>query len=327
MSYTYLTERERYVISHLYMAKVSLREIGRRLLRSHTSIVREIKRNTAMHGVYWYTYTHQEALKRRQTPRHKKVQNNTRLIRYITHHLYQKWSPEQIANRLTIEYPEDEMMRVNTETIYRWIYQQAPVDNTLCLCLRTGRRQRKKHRKNTNGHGVIKHRTSITERPACVALRERYGDWEGDTIIGQQGTGAIVTHVERKSLYLIAGKLVSKHAQPLTKKTVRLFRKVPLKLRQTLTVDNGTEFADFKAIETGSRLKVYFAEPYSSWQRGCNENMNGLLRQYFPKGSDFRKIKDEDVDKAVKALNNRPRKSLNYQTPNEVMRFAKRWCT
>ncbi len=115
--------------------------------------------------------------------------------------------------------------------------------------------------------------------------------------------------------------------KPLTEKTVRLFRKIPLKFRQTLTVDNGTEFADFKSIEKASHLKVYFAEPYSSWQRGCNENMNGLLRQYFPKGSDFRKIKDEAVDNAVKALNNRLRKSLNYQTPNEVMKFAKRWCT
>ncbi len=180
MSYSHLTERERYVISHLSMAKVSLREIGHRLLRSHTSIGRKIKRNTALHGVYWYSYPHQEALKRRQTPRHRKVQNNTRLMRYITHHLFHKWSPEQIANRLIVDYPEHDTMRVNTETIYRWIYQQARLGHALAPCLRTGRGRRKKQGNNANGSGIIKHRVSITERPECVALRQRYGHWEGD---------------------------------------------------------------------------------------------------------------------------------------------------
>lgn len=327
MSYTHLTERERYVISHLHMAKVSVREIGRRLLRSHTSIAREIKRNKTVYGLYWYDYSSRFAQARKQQPRHKKRQNHHRLMNYVTQRLHRKWSPEQISNRLIVDYPDDKTMRISTETIYLWLYQQASKGNDLYDCLRTHRRKRKQQRRGAVKRSVIRDRVPISERPSSVDLGERFGDWEGDTVIGKQGTGAIVTHVERRSLYLVAGKLSSKHAKPLTLKTAQIFRKIPTKLRRTLTVDNGTEFADFKQIEKSTKLTVYFADPYSSWQRGCNENMNGLLRQYFPKGSDFKEISDTDVDKAVQALNNRPRKSLNYRTPTEVMRSIKKWCT
>jgi len=141
-------------------------------------------------------------------------------------------------------------------------------------------------------------------------------------VIGKQGTGAIVTHVERKSRYLTAAKLESKQALHLAHKSIALYRKIKRSLRSTLTLDNGREFSEFKALEKQTGINIYFADPYSSWQRGCNENTNGLLRQFFPKGYDFKKIRDIDVANAVRILNNRPRKVLNYQTPYEVFTSA-----
>ena len=162
----------------------------------------------------------------------------------------------------------------------------------------------------------IAHR--IGDRSACVDLKSRYGDWEGDTVIGKQGTGAIVSHVERKSRYLITGKLLDKQAEPLATISIKLFKNIKASLRKTLTVDNGKEFAAFKTIEAKTKLTIYFADPYSSWQRGCNENTNGLLRQYFPKGIDFTTITAKALAQATRRINNRPRKCLNYRTPSEV---------
>jgi IS30 family transposase len=164
----------------------------------------------------------------------------------------------------------------------------------------------------------------IDQRPSIVDMRERFGDWEGDTLEGKQGSGGLATHVERKCRYLIAGKLPDKKAATMTQQSITSFRKTPRILRQTLTVDNGKEFSNFKELEKRTGLKVYFADPYAAWQRGTNENTNGLLRQYFPKGTDFRTISDKDVAIVVKKLNNRPRKCLNYQTPHEVFSQALR---
>ena len=273
-----------------------------------------------MRGQYWYSFTHEKALARRQTPRHKKRQHNDRLMRFIERRLTRKWSPEQISNRLRLDYPDDLTMRISHEAIYQWIYQQAANGSMEYQSLRRGRRKRRKQAGYGAGRGLIPNRVSISERPPCVEGRERYGDWEGDTILGRQGTGAIVTHVERKSLYLLAGLLDGKNAKPLADISIQKFKRLPLNLRHTLTVDNGKEFADFKRIESATKLKIYFADPYSSWQRGCNENTNGLLRQYFPKGMDFRKISVADIANALRCLNNRPRKALNYRTPSEVFR-------
>jgi IS30 family transposase len=159
-----------------------------------------------------------------------------------------------------------------------------------------------------------------------VATRERFGDWEGDTMEGGKGSGGIATHVERKCRYLLAAKLIDKKAVTMTQQSIRYFRKVPRILRQILTLDNGKEFRQFKELERKTGLKVYFADPYSAWQRGTNENTNGLLRQYFPKGIDFRTVSEKEVAIAVKKLNNRPRKCLNYQTPYEVYCQALHGC-
>jgi len=321
MPYTHLTENDRYVISHLTCAGFSLREIARRIKRHHTTITRELKRNddpVYEDTVYWYTWTHPEALKRRHKARHHHRRSNQRLVKYVERKLREDWSPEIIAEKLQIDYPDDDEMRVSHETIYRWIYLDAKRGGTIYYHLRRKRRKRRKQKRYGSGRRFIPGRVSISERPTIVETRERFGDWEGDTIEGKKSTGYMATHIERKSRYLIAAKLLDKKAESLTLKSIKAFWRIPKKMRKTLTVDNGKEFARFKELEDKIGLTVYFADPYSAWQRGTNENTNGLLRQYFPKGTDFRKVTEEDLAFAVKKLNYRPRKCLRYQSPQEV---------
>jgi transposase, IS30 family len=318
MSYCHITERERYVISHLHISGVSLREIGRRLERSHTTIAREIKRNKAPYSRYWYSYTHSTAEARKHIPRHYKCQSNKRLMRYLQRKLAQQWSPEEITGRIKQDYPEDESMRISHDGLYKLIYRNASQGGDLYNQLRRRRKRRRKQAGYGSERGLIVDRKRITERPRCVDLKNRYGDWEGDTVIGAQGTGAILTQIERKSRYLITAKLLDKQAELLADASIRLFKNVKAKLKQTLTVDNGKEFAAFKKIEAATNIEIYFADPYSSWQRGCNENANGLLRQYFPKGTDFTTITAKALAQATRRINNRPRKCLNYRTPSEV---------
>lgn len=318
MPYTHLTLQERYVISHL-RGKFSIREIARRLNRHHTTISRELKRAKARypHAVYWYDWTHPLARNKSCMPRHFRRQRNLRLVKYVGVRLQRQWSPEDISNRLRIDYPGDESMRVSHETIYRWIYLDATVDGYLYKDLR--RRHKKRRRQKRYGKGRrFADRKCITQRPEIVDERQRYGDWEGDTIEGKKSSGYIATLVERKSRYLLAGKLDNKLAATLTAQGTRMYRCIPRKMRKTLTVDNGSEFAQFKKFEENTGLEIYFAKPYSPWQRGANENTNGLLRQYFPKGSNFKNVTNEDVEEAARRLNNRPRKCLNYRTPCEV---------
>jgi IS30 family transposase len=319
MPYTHLTQEERYVISHLTCAGFSLREIARRINRHHATISRELKRNRPEYDctVYWYDWSHPKALKRRHKARHHRRRSSQRLVNYVERKLKADWSPEIIAEKLRIDYPDDEKMRVSHETIYRWIYLEARGGGTLYHHLRRRRKKRRRQKRYGSGRRFIPGRVSISERPTIVETRQRFGDWEGDTIEGKKSTGYVATHVERKSRYLIAAKLNNKTAESLTIQSTKAFRRIPKKMRQTLTVDNGKEFSRFKELEDKTGLTVYFADPYSAWQRGTNENTNGLLRQYFQKGSDFRKISEEDLAFAVKKLNHRPRKCLDYRCPHE----------
>lgn len=319
MPYQHLSENERYVISHLQY-EYSIREIARRLGRSHSTISREFKRAKARHPwtTYYYDWSHPLALERRRQPRHLKRQSNQRLVAYVASKLRQKWSPEEIANRVRIDYPAVEQMRISHETIYRWVYLDSSVDGTLYQHLRRKRKKRRKQRRYGTGRRFLSDRVGIAQRPGIVATRQRFGDWEGDTVQGKPGTGCLATMVERKSRYLVAAKLEDKKAATLTGKCIKAFGPIPRVMRQTLTVDNGSEFANFKDLEKKTRLTVYFADPYAAWQRGANENSNGLLRQYFQKGIDFHKVDENDVAEAVRSLNNRPRKCLGYRTPHEV---------
>lgn len=323
MSYKHLSENERYVIGHLAIADFSIREIARKLNRHHSTISRELRRNDDPlyeGNIYWHDWTNPEALKRRHKARHHRRNSNQAIVNYVKRKLKEDWAPEIIAQQLQADYPDDDKMRVSHETIYRWIYSDTKDGGTLYNHLRRGRKKRRKQKRYGSGRRFIQGRVSIAERPAIVDSRERFGDWEGDTIEGKKSSGYIATHVERKSRYLMAAKLVDKKADSLTMQSIRLFCGIPKKMRQTLTVDNGSEFSRFKELEDKTGLTVYFADPYAAWQRGTNENTNGLLRQYFPKGTDFSKITEEDLAFAVKKLNYRPRKCLDYQSPHEVFR-------
>ncbi len=326
MPYHHFTPNDQYVIAHMTSAGFSQREIGRRLGRHHASIGREIRRNRPTYAddaVYWYDAAEYYAKERRRRPRHRRRQHE-RLVSYVTLKLRLDWPPEAIAGRLKVDYPDDNSMRICHETIYRWIYEDSRSKGGLHRYLRRGHKYRRRQKRYGSGRRFMPDRVSIDLRPPVVATRERFGDWEGDTVEGGKGTGHLATHVERKCRYLIATKLTDKKASTMTAQSVALFRRMPRRLRHTLTLDNGKEFSQFKEIQAKTGLSVYFADPYAAWQRGTNENTNGLLRHYFPKGTDFRSISEKEVALVVKRLNNRPRKCLNYQTPHEVLRQALR---
>jgi IS30 family transposase len=312
----------------MVLADFSLRQIGRKLGRHHTSISREIARNRPTYAddaVYWYDAAEHYARQRRHKARHHRRQHE-RLVTYVTAKLKLDWSPETIAGRLQVDYPDNETMRISPETIYRWIYLDSRNKGNLHHHLRRRHKYRRRQKRYGSGRRFIPGRVSIDLRPPIVATRERFGDWEGDTMEGGKGKGGLATHVERKCRYLLAAKLTDKRAVTMTQRSIKSFRKTPRILRQTLTLDNGKEFTQFKELERKTGLKIYFADPYSAWQRGTNENTNGLLRQYFPKGTDFRNISEKEVAIVVKKLNNRPRKCLNYQTPYEVYCQALHGC-
>lgn len=318
MSYQYFTPQERYVIDHLLHFGLSYREIGRRLNRHHTAISREVKRNGSAYSPYWNQAAQERADVRKHQTRHPRKRSNQQLYAYVTEHIQQDWSPETIAGRLKLDYPNDPTMRISTEGIYRWIYNDATAGGSLHTHLRRHHKKRRKQRRYGAGRGLIPDRVSIDMRPAIVEERSRFGDWEGDNLEGAKGTGGLATHVERKSRYLITSKLSDKQASTMADKTIKAFKVIPRHLRKTLTVDNGKEFAEFKRIQSKTGLAVYFADPYAAWQRGTNENTNGLLRRYFPKGTDFAIITEKQIAFVAEKLNNRPRKCLVYRTPREI---------
>ncbi|MBE9569180.1 MAG: IS30 family transposase [Proteobacteria bacterium] len=325
MSYAHLTEQERYVIAHMRIAKFSLRQIGDRVSRHPSTISRELKRNGPPEGAdwpYWYDAAQSRADERRYNARHHFRQDNPQLLDYVEKKIRLDWSPEQISAKLVLDYPDNQAMRVSIETIYRWIYLDARVGGQLYKHLRRRRKYRRRQKRYGAGRRFVAGRVGIEARPEGVEERRRFGDWEGDTVVGKRGRSNIVTHVERKSRYLMAARLEDRKAETFAAKSIELFETIAPELRKTLTLDNGSECARFDKIEKESGLNVYFAAPYAAWQRGANENTNGLLRQYFPKGTDFKKVKDEKLQKAVSRLNHRPRKCLNYRTPHEVFMEA-----
>jgi len=248
--------------------------------------------------------------------------SNPQLVHYVQRKLLDDWSPEEIAGRLIVDYPNKALMRISHETIYQWIYADAINGGDLYAHLRRHHKRRRKQCRYGSLRGLIPGRVSISQRPEAVDHRARFGDWEGDTVEGAKGSGAIASHVERKSRYFVAAKLCDKAANTMTIASARAFGLIPKRMRKTLTVDDGKEFAQFKQLEKITGFCIYFADPYSAWQRGCNENTNGLIRQYLPKGTNFKNITSKELAIIVKKLNHRPRKCLNYQTPHEVIHQA-----
>ena len=322
-----LTTHERYLITHLHQAGLTQAGIARRIGRHRATVGRELARNRDGLGGYHYESAQRLAAQRRAAAnrRRDKLAPGSELGKYVRAKLRQRWSPEQIAGRLKRDHPRnrsrDPGLRVTPETIYRWIYARSQAGERWHEQLRR-RRQRRRRRipgQRKGQRGVLPGRVGIEERPAVVDRRARFGDWEADTVEGAKGTGLVATHVERKSRYTKLGKLKDQRSDTLTASTCAIFRGLPKKLRRTSTFDNGKEFAGFKRIEQEVGLAVYFANPHAPWERGANENTNGLLRDYFPKGSDFRKITAARLAQVERMLNNRPRKCLDYRTPLEVL--------
>jgi len=245
-------------------------------------------------------------------------------MHYVEQGLRSHYSPDVIAARIKMDHRSDFQMRVSIETIYCWVYCDASDGGQLFRCLCRSHKKRRKQHRYGSGRGLIPGRVSIHERPERVANRQRFCDWEGDTVEGAKGTGQITTHVERKSRYLIAARLDDKTAQATAEAVSHIFRRIPRRCRHTLTLDSGKDFARFGDIKKKAGLSVYFGDPYSAWQRGTNENTNGFVRRYFPKGSDFSKISDTELAAVVKKINHRPRKCLGYRSPHEVVQEAKR---
>jgi IS30 family transposase len=230
-------------------------------------------------------------------------------VHYVQRKLIKDWSPEEIVGRLIVDYPKNEHMRLSIETIYQWIYLDAINGGDLYTHLRRHHKKRRKQRRYGSLRGLIPGRISISKRPQAVETRQRFGDWEGDTVEGAKGSGAIASHVERKSRYLVAAKLCDKAANTMTIASAKAFQRIPKLIRKTLTVDNGKEFAKFKQLEKITGFCIYFADPYSAWQRGCNENTNGLIRQYLPKGTNFKDISDKDLALIVNCIDSKKVKS------------------
>jgi IS30 family transposase len=320
MSYEHLTQGERYLIDHLDKAGLSRREIGRRLGRSAGTISRELARNVPHESMGYASFIAQErAEARRRGSKSAVKMKRPELARYVKQRLVRGWSPEQISGRLEREHPRDASMRLSHEAIYQWVYREAaPWWREL---RRQRRRRRPRMRGNPGKRGQIVGRVGIELRPRIVDRRQRIGDWESDTLQGRPGGGGLATHVERKSRYTVLAKVRDRTAQQFATRSLAALRRVASPSRcKTLTADNGKEFALFKKLERALGFKVYFADPYAAWQRGLNENTNGLLRQYFPKGTDFTAVTARQVAEVEAALNNRPRKCLGYRTPAEVFR-------
>lgn len=324
MSYGHLNLNERYVIHHLCLYGLSCREIARRLDRHHSTIGREIVRNGPRHegDVYVHEAAQRRAEARQRWPRPWRRRDHRRLHLYVVAGLRRDWSPEQIAGRLRRDHAADRRMRISPETIYQWVYRDTAAGGALFEHLRRHHRRRRKQGRYGTGRGLIPGRIGIAERPAIVERRSRFGDWEGDTLEGAKGKGAIASLVERKSRYLLAAPLPDKSAATMAEKANWALKGLPRFMRKTLTLDNGKEFAKFKLIQQQTGLRIFFADPYSAWQRGSNENANGLLRQYFPKGADLSALKQHTLVSALKRLNHRPRKCLAYRSSHEVFTAA-----
>lgn len=314
-SYTHLTLGERRRIRELLLENRSLGFIAAALSRAKSTISRELCNNSTDNR-YSPQKADAKARARRNKPRRPAkmlVQPQTAFI--VKDGLKRQWSPEQIAGRMR----RDGSLHISHQSIYRWLWQDKQSGGTWYRYLRLDNRKRKKQR-GTRGPGArIANRAMIDDRPASVSSRRYLGDWEADTIQGKLGSGRLATLVERKSRYTVMAFVRSKHAEAFNKAILERVETSDWLPFRTITVDNGLEFAGHAELSPALNCSIYFAHPYRSWERGLNENTNGLIRQYFPKGIDLLSVTQEKVAEVEKLLNNRPRKILEYRTPAEVM--------
>ena len=314
-----LTLAEREEISRAVVAGHSIRSLATKLGRAPSTISREIKRNGGQ-GCYLASQADQAAWDRARRPKICKLADNRTLAHIVADKLQLLWSPEQIAGWLKHIYPDDTSSQVSHETIYRSLFIQArgALKKELLAHLRRTRvmRRSRHHTQKTDNHGRIIDTVSISERPATVEDRAVPGHWEGDLLCGSKSS-QIATLVERQSRYVMLVKLTAKDTETVTNALIKNARKLPQELYKSLTWARGKEMAAHKRFTLATDIKVYFCDPHHPWQRGTNENTNGLLRQYFPKGIDLSAYSQAKLNAVARKLNERPRKTLNYETPAE----------
>lgn len=317
-----LNINEREEISRGLARGFSQRVIAASLSRSPSTISREINRNSKN----WQPYRAVKSQRRADRLTHiarkrRKMEINEPLKQYVLKQLNQFWSPEQIAKRLKILYPMDITMQISHESIYSYLYVQprGALRKELIKCLRRRHiNRRPRNGKSRRNCGPIQDYISIEERPTEVANRIIPGHWEGDLLMGHNNDSALGTLVERTTRMTFLVQLKDKDATAVRKAFAQEFRRLPKALKRSLTYDHGQEMAEHKLFTKNTRIKVYFAHPHSPWERGTNENTNDLIRQFFPKGTDFSKVSIKNIKRTQDMLNDRPRKTLEFLTPHEV---------
>ena len=314
-----LTLDEREEIALGLRAGESMRSLARRLGRAPSTIAREVKANGGAPD-YRIWRSHARAREQARRPKTRKLSDPT-LCATVTTWLEKFWSPQEIAERLKREHPDDPSMNVSHEVIYQSLFVQGrgELRRELARCLRSGRTQRRPQGR-VNRQGKIPGMVMISERPAEVADRAVPGHWEGDLIVGAGGRSAVGTLVERTTRYVLLLHLAGDHTAPTVEAAMRkAIAALPNELMRSVTWDQGSEMANHRAITVATGVPIYFCDPHSPWMRGSNENTNGLLRQYMPKGTDLSKFSEDDLLAIQRSLNGRPRKTLDYMMPEEKL--------
>lgn len=311
----HITSIQRNELSVLIQAGIKQREIAKILNKHRSTIFREKIRNST--NQKYNARTAKKLARERRikaNQRFRKLDNDFSLRKKVVGRLKKYWSPEQISGRL-----KKEGIGIGKDSIYEFIYVKRPDLIEYLRCVKGKYRRRRGTGKRIKQRKDINNKRNISNRPLIVEARERIGDWEGDTVWGERQKGPVLlTNNERKSGVILISKIKGKTAELVLEETERRFKNIPKKKRTTITYDNGSEFAEYEMIEKRTGMDVYFANPYHSWERGSNENGNGLVRQFFPKKTNFDMINEREVKKAERLLNNRPRKRLDYSTPKEV---------
>ncbi len=319
----YLSLDDRLVIADGLVNKLTLTAIAAGIGKNKSTVSREVAAHS-VEGIYLPHQAHRDAATARSRPKTSKLLTDVALRAQVELGLEKKLSPEQICNRLVKDFPDDESMRVSHETIYQALYFQARggLKREVQNALRTGRTRRKPQRRpDQRQHRFVDDMLMISERPAEVEDRAVPGHWEGDLIMGEGNRSAIATLVERTTRYTLLVHLPGSHeAEPVRDGLIKAMQTLPEHLRGSLTWDQGCEMARHKQFTIATDIAVYFCDPHSPWQRGTNENTNGLLRQYFPKGTDLTIYGPADLEHVAQELNARPRKTLDWETPAERLR-------
>lgn len=319
--YVRLSAVAREEMSRLLAGGVRLAAIAHQLGRHRSTISRELRRNRATGRSYRAADAQERAEGYAHGPRKLRLlDQNDDLRHHVLTHLRLRWSPEQIAHHLPIAYPGDDTMRISHEAIYQWIAIQpkGTLKRELAACLRQGRAVRKHRSRMPERRGTILAMVSIEERPPEVTAREVPGHWEGDLLVGKRNQSALGTIVERTTRFTLLALLRSKEATEVRRSFARKVRVLPASLRRSLTYDQGKEMAEHAQFTVDTGVQVYFAHPHSPWERGTNENTNGLLRQFLPKGTDLSAVSRREIRKVQDLLNGRPRRVLNWRTPAEA---------